>query len=33
MPLVRISVLKGKSRDYRRKVGNALHEVAHKIKD
>ena len=27
MPLVRISVLKGKSRDYRRKVGNAVHEA------
>ena len=27
MPLVRISVLKGKSRDYRRKVGNAVHQA------
>ena len=27
MPLVRISVLKGKSRDYRRKVGNAVHRA------
>ena len=27
MPLVRISVLKGKSREYRRKVGNAVHQA------
>ena len=27
MPLVRISVLKGKSRDYRRKVGDAVHRA------
>ena len=27
MPLVRISVLKGKSRDYRRKVGHAVHQA------
>lgn len=27
MPLVRISVLKGKSRDFRRKVGNAVHQA------
>jgi len=27
MPLVRISLLKGKSRDYRRKVGNAVHHA------
>src|SRR6185369_2379050 len=27
MPLVRISVLKGKSRDYRRKVGDAVHQA------
>src|SRR5471032_1856226 len=27
MPLVRISVLNGKSRDYRRKVGNAVHQA------
>ena len=27
MPLVRISVLKGKSREYRRKVGSAVHQA------
>ena len=27
MPLVRISVLKGKSREYRRKVGDAVHRA------